>query len=56
MEFKERNTPVNGTYYVSSLHKFRESIHAKRRGKLTKSVRLWHPNASIHTAAISQAA
>lgn len=56
IDFKERNTTVNGTYYASLLHKLRDSIRAKRRGKLTKGVRLLHDNAPVHTAAVSQAA
>lgn len=56
IDFKERNTTVNGAYYAALLHKLRQNIREKRRGKLTRGVRLLHDNAAVHTAGITQAA
>lgn len=56
IDFKESNTTVNGTYYASLSYKLRDSIRAKRGGKLTKDVQLLHHNAHVHIAAISQVA
>lgn len=56
IDFKERNTTVNGIYYASLLHKLRDNIREKRRGRLSKVVRLLHDNAPVHTAAVSQEA
>ena len=56
IDFKERNTTVNATYYASLLHELRASIREKRPGKLTRGVRLLHDNAPVHTAWVAQAA
>ncbi|XP_044264614.1 histone-lysine N-methyltransferase SETMAR-like [Tribolium madens] len=55
-DFKETNTTVNGMYYASLLHKLRDNIREKLRGKLTRGVRLLHDNAPVHTAGVTQAA
>lgn len=56
IDFKETNTTVNGQYYAALLHKLRDCIREKRRGKLTRGVRLLHDNAPVHTAGVAQAA
>lgn len=56
VDFKERNTTVNGEYYASLLRQLREAIKEKRRGKLAKGVLLLHDNAPVHTAAVAKAA
>lgn len=56
IDFKERNTTVTGTYYASLLEKLREAIKEKRRGKLSRGVRLLHDNAPVHTAAVAKGA
>ena len=56
IDFKERNTTVNAAYYASLLHKLRDAIKEKRRGMLSRGVRLHHDNAPVHTAAVAKAA
>jgi len=56
IDFKERNTTVNGPYYASLLYKLREAIKEKRRGKLSKGVLLLHDNAPVHCAPDPKAA
>lgn len=56
VDFKERNTTVNAAYYATLLHKLRDTIKEKRRGKLARGVRLLHDNAPVHTAVIAKAA
>ncbi|XP_063533696.1 histone-lysine N-methyltransferase SETMAR-like [Cydia strobilella] len=55
VDFKERNTVINGAYYASLIHKLR-AIKEKRRGKLAKGVLLLHDNAPVHTAFVAKAA
>jgi len=47
---------VNAAYYASILHKLRDAIKEKRRGTLSRGVRLLHDNAPVHTAAVAKAA
>lgn len=54
VDFKERNTVVNGEYYASLIYKLRDKIKEKRRGKLSKGVLLLHDNAPVHTAGVSK--
>jgi hypothetical protein len=56
IDFKERNTTVNGRYYDSLLHRLRQEIKAKRRGKLARGVLLLQDNAPVHTVAIAKGA
>ena len=56
IDFKERNTTVNGAYYASLLLKLRDAIKEKRRGMLSHGVRLLHDNAPVHTAVVAKAA
>lgn len=39
---------MNGTYYAFLLDELRDSIRAKRPGKLTNGIRLLHDNAPVH--------
>ena len=56
VDFKERNTTVNGIYYASLMHQLREVIKEKRRGKLSRGILLLHDNAPVHKAQVEQAA
>lgn len=56
IDFKERNTVVNGEYYAFLLLKLRDTIKEKRRGKLSRGIRLLHDNAPVHTAAVAKKA
>ena len=47
---------MNAAYYASLLHKLRDAIKEKRRGMLSRGVRLHHDNAPVHTAAVAKAA
>ena len=47
---------MNGEYYAALLHRLRDAIKERRRGKLSRGVRLLHDNAPVHTALISKAA
>jgi hypothetical protein len=47
-DFKERNTTVTGEYYTSSIYKLKGAIKEKRRGKLSRGVRLLHDNVPVH--------
>ena len=46
---------MNAAYYASILHKLRDAIKEKRRGTLSRGVRLLHDNAPVHTAAVAKA-
>ena len=56
IDSKEPNTTVNAAYYASLLHKLRDAIKEKRRGKLSKNILLLHDNAPVHKAQVAQAA
>jgi len=56
IDFKERNTNVNGEYYALVLHELRDTVKEKRRGILSRGVCLLHDNAPVHTAAVAKAA
>jgi histone-lysine N-methyltransferase SETMAR len=56
IDFKERNTTVTGEYYASLLHRLRDAIKEKRRGKLSRGVLLLHDNAPVHTSIVAKAA
>jgi histone-lysine N-methyltransferase SETMAR len=54
--FKERNTTVTGECYASLIYKLKDAIKEKRRGKLSRGVRLLHDNAEAHTSVAGEAA
>jgi len=56
IDFKKRNTTVNAAYSASLLQKLYDAIMEKRRGILSRGVRLLHDNAPVHTAAAIKAA
>jgi len=56
VDFKERNTTVNGINYASLMHQLREAIKEKRRGKLSRGILLLHDNTPVHKAQVGQAA
>lgn len=49
-------TTITGNYYANVLNELRQSIKAKRRGKVTKGVMLLHDNAPAHSARVAQEA
>jgi len=55
-DFKERNTIVNATYFASLLHKLCDAIKERRRGMLSRVVRLLYDNVPVHTAAVAKSA
>ncbi|XP_047987147.1 histone-lysine N-methyltransferase SETMAR-like [Leguminivora glycinivorella] len=56
LDFKEPNTTINATYYSTFLTTLKQKIREKRRGMLSKGVRLLHDNAPVHTASVVQIA
>ena len=56
IDFKERNTVINGSYYASLLHRLKDSIKEIRRDKLSRGIHLLHDNAPVHTAAVAKRA
>ena len=55
-DFLPRGQTINGNYYATLLLRLREEIKSKRRGRLTRGIRLLHDNASVHTCNVAQAA
>ena len=56
LDFLPHKRTITGDYYASLLHKLRDAIKAKRRGKLTKGILLQHDNAPVHKSRVAQAA
>jgi len=54
-DYLEKGKTVTGTYYAGLIHKLREVIKEKRRGKLTQGVLLHHDNAPAHTSHVATA-
>ena len=50
------NTTLSAAYYASLLHKLSDPVKEKRRGMLSRGIRLFHDNAPVHTAAVAKAA
>jgi hypothetical protein len=55
-DFKQRNTTVTGEYYASLIYKLKDAIKEKRRGKLSRGVRLLHDNALVLSSVAATAA
>jgi histone-lysine N-methyltransferase SETMAR len=51
-----KGSTVTGEYYANLMHRFRDSIKVRRRGKLTQGVLLLRNNAPIHKSRFSKAA
>jgi hypothetical protein len=49
-DFKDRNTSITGEYYASLIYKLKDAIKEKRRGKLSRGVRLLHDNKPVYTS------
>lgn len=49
-DYARKGQTITGNYYRDLLTRLRDTIKAKRRGKLTKGVRLLHDNAPAHSA------
>ena len=47
-----KGSTITGAYYADELHKLREELKSKRRGKLRRGVLLLHDNAPAHTSAV----
>lgn len=54
MDFLAKGATITGAYYASLLRKLREAIKSKRRGMLTKGVRLLQDNAPVHNSHVAQ--
>ena len=54
-DYSEKGKTVSGTYYAGLIHKLREVIKEKRRGKLTQGVLLHHDNSPVHTSHVATA-
>jgi len=54
-DYLEKGKTVSCTYYAGLIHKLREVIKEKRRGKLTQGVLLHHDNAPAHTSHVTTA-
>ena len=54
-DFLPRGQTINGNYYATLLRQLREEIKSKRRGRLTRGIRLLHDNAPVHTCNVAQA-
>lgn len=50
IEFMPRGTTINSESYCETLKKLRRAIQNRRRGRLTKGVRLHHDNARPHVS------
>lgn len=48
IDYKERNTTVNASYYAALMPRLRDAIKHKRRGKHAKGIRLLHDNTPVH--------
>lgn len=53
IDFLQKGTTINGAYYASLLVKLRAAIKEKRRGMLTKGVRLLQDNAPVHNSRVA---
>jgi hypothetical protein len=52
----DKGSTVTGEYYANLMHRFRDSIKVKRRGKLTQGVTLLRDNAPVLKSRFSKAA
>jgi len=55
-DYVPKVSTVTGAYYTDELHKLREALKSKRRGKLRHGVLLLHDNAPAHTSAVATSA
>lgn len=56
IEWLPRGATINSNYYIEILHKLREAIKQKRRGKLSRGILLQQDNARPHTSQATMAA
>lgn len=54
IDYLETQKTITGAYYADLLRQLRDSIKAKRRGKLSAGVLLLHDNASSHTSHLAK--
>lgn len=54
VDFMEKGTTINAERYCQTLEKLRRAIQNRRRGRLSKGIRLHHDNARVHTARRTQ--
>lgn len=55
VDFLEKGRTINGEYYASLLEKLRAAIIRKRRGKISRGVRLLQDNAPPHKSTVAVA-
>jgi hypothetical protein len=48
IDYLNKGSTVTGEYYADLMHRLKDSIKMKRRGKLTQGVLLVHSNAPVH--------
>lgn len=56
VDYLERGKTITGAYYAGLLHKLRDAIKEKRRGKLSKKIIFHQDNAPAHTSNVAMAA
>jgi [histone H3]-lysine36 N-dimethyltransferase SETMAR len=56
IDYMNKGNTVTGEYYANLMHRLRDAIKVKRRGKLTQGVLLLHDNAPVHKSRLSKAA
>ena len=56
IDYMPHTVTITGVYYADLLHKLRDAIKEKRRGKLTKVPLLLHNNAPAHRSHVGQVA
>lgn len=56
IDYLHKASTVTGGYYARLIHRLRDSIKAKRHGKLTQGVLLLHDNAPVHKSRLAKAA
>ena len=56
VEYLPRGMTITGEYYAAQLHRLREAIKQKRRGKLSRGVLLLQDNAPAHRSQVAMTA
>ena len=56
VDYLKRGATITGLYYADLIHKFRDAIKEKHRGKLRRKVLLHQDNAPSHKSLVAMAA
>ena len=56
IDYLEQGRTINGAYYAGELRRLRRELARRRRGKLTRSVRLLQDNAPAQTSQVAMTA